>query len=80
MVLQEAGRDLRPDTIVPAPDLTSAEVAAMENLESLEEFVAAEDSATASAEETSAPAALDEAASGESDDDEKPEASPDVAS
>ncbi len=33
LVLQEAGRDLRPDTIVPAPDITAAELAAIESLE-----------------------------------------------
>jgi len=78
--LQEAGRDLRPDTIVPAPDLTSAEVAAMENLQSLEEFVAEEDGATAfaGAEMNSAPATED-AASSESDEEEKQDASPDAA-
>ncbi len=70
MVLQEAGRDLRPDTIVPAPDITSAEVAAIENLESLEEFVAAEESGP-DEDQTTAPA---EVASGESED-EKPDAS-----
>jgi N utilization substance protein A len=31
LLLQGAGRDLRPDTITPAPDITSAEVAAMES-------------------------------------------------
>ncbi|MCA1593432.1 MAG: transcription termination factor NusA [Acidobacteria bacterium] len=30
LVLQEAGRDLRPDTITPAPDITSAEAAVIE--------------------------------------------------
>jgi N utilization substance protein A len=70
MVLQEAGRDLRPDTIVPAPDITAAEAAAIENLESLEEFVAAEELA-ADEDQTTAPA---EVASGESED-EKPDAS-----
>ncbi|HSS20147.1 MAG TPA: transcription termination factor NusA [Pyrinomonadaceae bacterium] len=79
IALQEAGRDLRPDTIVPAPDITAAEAAAIENLESLEEFVAA-DAAANSNDEPTAPAALEEAASGESDEDEKPDASPDAAS
>jgi N utilization substance protein A len=79
MALQEPGRDLRPDTIVPAPDITSAEVAAIENLESLEEFIAEEelfDEATEEAQ-TSAPASLD-AASSESTDKEKQDASPDA--
>jgi len=73
IAMQEVGRDLRPDTIVPAPDISAAEVAAIENLESLEEFVAAEDAAANAADETPAPAALDEAASGESNEDEDAE-------
>jgi transcription termination/antitermination protein NusA len=73
IALQEPGRDLRPDTIVPAPDVTAAEVAAIENLESLEEFVASEEA------QTSAPAVLDDAASSESTDTEKQDASPDAA-
>jgi N utilization substance protein A len=85
LVLQEAGRDLRPDTIVPAPDITSAEAAA---IESLEEFVADEAAVAAESEEaadttvatqTSAPAVLEEAASSESTDEEKQDASPDAA-
>ena len=76
IVLQEAGRDLRPDTIVPAPDITSAEAAAIESLEDFEEF-AASDNATE--EETSAPAVLEDAASSESTDEEKQDASPDAA-
>ena len=32
LVLQEAGRDLRPDTIVPAPEGTAAEIAAIASL------------------------------------------------
>jgi hypothetical protein len=31
LLLQGAGRDLRPDTITPAPDITSSEAAAMES-------------------------------------------------
>jgi N utilization substance protein A len=85
LVLQEAGRDLRPDTIVPAPDITSAEAAA---IESLEEFAADEAAVAAESEEaadttvatqTSAPAVLEEAASSESTDEEKQDASPDAA-
>ena len=44
LILQEAGRDLRPDTIVPAPDVTAAEVAAIENL--AEELVGDQESAS----------------------------------
>jgi N utilization substance protein A len=93
LVLQEAGRDLRPDTIVPAPDITSAEAAA---IESLDEFTADQAAEAAEAEEsndevagdetnateatqTSAPAVLDDAASSESTDKEKQDASPDAA-
>jgi hypothetical protein len=81
IALQEAGRDLRPDTIVPAPDISAAEVAAIENLESLDEFMAEEDaSAEASGDvQTSAPAVLEDAASSESTDEEKQDASPDAA-
>ena len=83
LVLQEAGRDLRPDTIVPAPDITAAEAAAIESLQEL-----AEDEVIASAEaigeateeaQTPAPAVLEDAASSESTDDEKQDASPDAA-
>src|SRR5262245_38696522 len=47
--LQEVGRDLRPDTITPTPDITSSGVAALERFEeavddgSLEELVSAGD-------------------------------------
>jgi N utilization substance protein A len=77
--LQEAGRDLRPDTIVPAPDITAAEAAAIENIENFASEEAAADAA-AQAAETSAPADSEEVASGEStDDDVKQDASPDAA-
>lgn len=87
LILQGAGRDLRPDTIVPAPDVSAAEVAA---IESLEEFASDEDIATAKASgeteqaqteeaQTSAPAVLEDAASSESTDEEKRDASPDAA-
>ena len=81
IVLQEAGRDLRPDTIVPSPDLTAAEVVAIENLESLEEFVASEEATeeVASEPQTSAPAVSPAAASSESTDQEKQDASSDAA-
>jgi N utilization substance protein A len=90
IVLQEPGRDLRPDTIVPAPDVTSAEAAAIESLEELqdlanEEGVAVEEAtnevaeAATEATQTSAPAVLEDAASSESTDEEKQDASPDAA-
>ncbi|HKB64462.1 MAG TPA: transcription termination factor NusA [Pyrinomonadaceae bacterium] len=79
LALQEPGRDLRPDTIVPAPDVTAAEVEAIENLESLEEFIAEEESDGETEDvQTSAPANLEDAASGESTDEEKQDASPDA--
>jgi N utilization substance protein A len=69
LMLQDAGRDLRPDTIVPAPDLSATEVVAAE---SLEEFIATEEGSDT---ETSAPAVEEDAASGESTDEEKQDAS-----
>jgi N utilization substance protein A len=80
VALQEPGRDLRPDTIVPAPDITAAEVQAIENLESLEEFIAEEESTGETTEDaqTSALASLEDAASSESTDEEKQDASPDA--
>jgi len=83
ILLQEAGRDLRPDTIVPAPDVTAAEVAAIESLEEFasDEDIPSEEAAGDMAEDaqTSAPAVLDDAASSESTDKEKQDASPDAA-
>ena len=76
IVLQEAGRDLRPDTITPSPDITSSGVEAFENIEEVAEEVMAEDEEFASDDttdeaETSAPAVSEEAASsGSVDDDE----------
>jgi N utilization substance protein A len=87
LVLQGAGRDLRPDTVVPSPEITSTEEAALEHLSEIDEEVLADEFATneerASEEsdkgQTSAPAVRDEAASGESTDEEKQDASPDAA-
>ena len=92
LVLQELGRDLRPDAVVPSPDLTASEAAGLETFgriagdESAEaladEFAMAQDNvaeaSTADAED-SAPADLDDAASGESTDEEKQDASSDDA-
>jgi N utilization substance protein A len=81
LVLQEAGRDLRPDTITPSPDVTSSGAAA---LESVSEFVSEEliDEQLASEltdeTENSAPAGSEEAAS-ESTDEAKQDASSDAA-
>ncbi|HSE18952.1 MAG TPA: transcription termination factor NusA [Pyrinomonadaceae bacterium] len=75
IALQEAGRDLRPDTITPSPDITSSGVEAFEHMEEVAQEVMAEDEAAseASAEEaeTSAPAVSEETASGGSTDDDE---------
>jgi N utilization substance protein A len=92
IVLQELGRDLRPDTITPAPDITSSGAAAIEHVNemiegeaSFEELAAGEEDAleTSAAEATeavitSAPELTDTASIGSSDD-EKQDASPDAA-
>ena len=89
IILQEIGRDLRPDTIVPAPDVTSAEAAAIESLEEFDPSASDEDALEAATDEvaggvteearTSAPAVLEDAAASESNDEEKQDASPDAA-
>jgi transcription termination/antitermination protein NusA len=87
LILQEAGRDLRPDTVVPSPDITSTDAAVLESLSEIvdderlaDEFAMNEDRAAQESEaQTSAPAVLDEAASSESTDEEKQDASPDAA-
>lgn len=87
LILQEPGRDLRPDTITPGPDITSSGAAAIEfvseNQEaglSLEEIALSEERGTEPSETTSAPELTGEAASGGSgDDEEKRDASPDAA-
>ncbi len=89
IILQEPGRDLRPDTVVPSPDITSSDAAVLENLSQFgdderlaDEFAMNEESALQSSESeapTSAPAVSDDAASSESNDDEKQDASSDAA-
>jgi N utilization substance protein A len=74
--LQEAGRDLRPDTITPSPDITSSGVEAFEHIEeTASEVLAEEDFAsegTADEAETSTPAVSEEtASSGSVDDDDE---------
>jgi hypothetical protein len=84
IVMQEPGRDLRPDTIVPAPDITSAEAAAIESLDELDLEIEAEAAAAGGTDDmsqnepTPAPAVSADAAS-ESNDEEKQDASPDAA-
>ena len=75
IVLQEAGRDLRPDTITPSPDITSSGVEAFEAIEEVADEVLAEEEFASEGEaeeaETSTPAVSEEAASGgRTDDDE----------
>src|SRR5882724_3354939 len=90
IILQEPGRDLRPDTIVPAPDVTSAEAAAIESLEefdpsasdegfALEEAAGKVAAGVTDEAQKSAPAVSKDAASSESNDEEKQDASPDAA-
>jgi hypothetical protein len=75
IALQEAGRDLRPDTITPSPDITSSGVEAFENIEEAAQEVMAEDDfaseGTADEAEISTPAVSEEtASSGSGNDDE----------
>ena len=90
LVLQETGRDLRPDTVTPAPDITSTGAAAVEYAEdlgenglSLEEIAESEEAEmeAAAAEAPSTIPALESenAASNESNDEEKQDASEDAA-
>ncbi len=76
IALQEPGRDLRPDTITPSPDITSSGVEAFESIEEVAEEVLAEEEELASAAtteeaETSTPAVSEDAASGGSADDDE---------
>jgi len=77
--LQEPGRDLRPDSITPSPDMTSSDASA---LESIEAYVASElsaDELTDDEAPTPTPAVSRDAASSGSDDEEKQDASSDAA-
>ena len=92
LILLEPGRDLRPDTITPAPDITSSGAAAFEYVNeisenglSLEEIASSEDGDTeaaaaeaAGSAETSAPELPEDAASGGGNHEEKQDASPDA--
>jgi transcription termination/antitermination protein NusA len=86
--LLEAGRDLRPDTITPAPDITSSEADAADHVEELladEEQLevllspAGADMESASALETTSATGPDDAASSGGDNNEKQDASSDAA-
>ena len=79
IALQEPGRDLRPDTITPSPDITSSAVEAYEGVEEVarevlaDEFASEDATAPAVTEEaeTSTPAVSEDAASGGSVDDDE---------
>ncbi len=75
LVLQETGRDLRPDTITPSPDITSSAVEAFDHLEENVADVLASDEEFASEAEAdeaeTTPAVSQDAASGGSEDEEK---------
>jgi N utilization substance protein A len=76
LALLEPGRDLRPDTITPSPDITSSGVEAFENIDEVAQEVLAEgeefaSEASADEAETSAPAVSEEAASGGREDDDE---------
>ncbi|HLA12284.1 MAG TPA: transcription termination factor NusA [Pyrinomonadaceae bacterium] len=86
LALFEAGRDLRPDTITPSPDITSSGAAAMEHVQELmeedaelEELITNPDSQNESDTTTTAPDYTDDAASVGGSDDEKQDASADAA-
>jgi N utilization substance protein A len=77
LALLETGRDLRPDTITPAPDITSSGVEAFQGIEERAQEVLAEEDeesaleASAEEAETPAPAVSEETASGGSADDDE---------
>ena len=75
LALLESGRDLRPDTITPAPDITSSAVEAYESIDEVVEELEDEEialDATAEEAETSTPAVSEDAASrGSVDDDDE---------
>jgi N utilization substance protein A len=76
LALLESGRDLRPDTITPSPDITSSAVEGYQNIEEhIAEVLASDEEfasdASADEAETTTPAVSEEAASGGSEADEK---------
>jgi len=67
LILQEAGRDLRPDVITPSPDITSTAVADLQAAIREEEAeLANEEAASAAENETSLASSSDEEAASES--------------
>ena len=87
LLLQETGRDLRPDSVVPTPDITPTEAAVLERFREIgtdeelaDEFAMNQEITELDSEtETSAPAVYEDAASGESTDEQKQDASSDDA-
>ncbi len=87
LILQETGRDLRPDSVVPTPDITPSDAAVLERFREIandeelaDEFAMNQEIAAQESElQTSAPAVNEDAASSESTDEEKQNASPDDA-
>ena len=76
ITLLESGRDLRPDTITPSPDITSSAVEAFDHLdENVAEVLASDEEfasdVTAEEAETTTPAGSEDAASGGSEAEEK---------
>jgi N utilization substance protein A len=76
IVLQEPSRDLRPDTITPAPDLGATEIPSLDNVETIAAEIMASDEEIASAENANeathlTPAVSEDAASSGSPDEEK---------
>jgi N utilization substance protein A len=71
LVLQEAGRDLRPDVVTPAPDITSTAVADLEAANELAERPSAVEAGTAQTDTPLESSAKDVAATDESLKDEK---------
>jgi hypothetical protein len=76
LALLESGRDLRPDTITPSPDITSSAVEAFDHIdENVADALASEEGfafeASAEEAETTTPAVSEDAASGGSEDEEK---------
>jgi N utilization substance protein A len=81
LILQEPGRDLRPDTITPAPDITSSGAASMEYAAEVQEdgLTLEEVAALETSEDNETASATEDAAADGSSDDEKQDASPDAA-
>ena len=87
LILQETGRDLRPDAVVPTPDITPTEAAVLERFREIgndedlaDEFAMNQEIAELDSEtQTSAPAVSEDAASGESTNEVKQSASSDDA-